>query len=217
MIDPKTAWLIAKTISTLLALLIKCASLIGVIYFAVFTASFFVPFFTTTPNANNYTLAHEAKLVYVCCFIVIGFLILLIGAQLVSMLLSLVPGNACFNHTCMPEALWFRISYIVVVALLLSAVLFGTLYPLLKALAWRAVFVAAGRADLEEQAMALVIFMGITLAVGMLSLLRLSWGLVVNCCKASRHCCGKATKGGGEANNGVPLIDISSRSLGRMV
>ncbi|KAJ4413764.1 hypothetical protein N0V82_008353 [Gnomoniopsis sp. IMI 355080] len=171
MIDPKTAWLLAKTIFNLLALLLKSAALISMIYFAVFTTSFFLPFFTAT---NNPTLVHEAKLVYICCFIVSAFLALLIAEQLINIVLSLFPGRrvCCWK---LEETLWYRVSYIIVVGLLLSAVLFGTLYPLFKALAWRDVFVGAGRADLEEQAMALVVFMGIALGVGIVSLLRLSW------------------------------------------
>lgn len=201
MIDPKTAWLLAKATFRIFILLVKSAVLISMIYFAVFTISFFEPFFNTT---NNTTLVHEAKLVYICCYIVIGFLSLLIGEQLVGVVLSLVPGKCSIIHK--PKALWFRISYIIVVGILLSAALFGTLYPLMKALAWRGVFAAAGRADLEEQATTLVVFMGMTLVVGVVSLLRLSWGLFVQCCGASGECCCRRSKKGHmEQNSGLPL------------
>lgn len=201
MIDPKTAWLLAKATFRILVLLIESAALIGMIYFAVFTISFFEPFFNST---NNTTLIHEAKLVYICCYIVIGFLALLIGEQLVGVVLSLVPGKCSIIHK--PEALWFRISYIFVVGLLLAAALFGTLYPLFKALAWRDVFAAAGRADLEEQATTLVVFMGMTLTVGVVSLLRLSWGLFVQSCRASGECCcRRSRKGDMQEHGGLPL------------
>lgn len=197
MIDPKTAWMITKVTFGLLVLLIKSAALISMIYFAVFTISFFEPFFNTT---NNTKLIHEAKIVYICCYIVIGFLALLIGEQLAGVVLSLVPGNCSIIRK--PEALWFRISYIIVVALLLSASLFGTLYPLLKALAWREVFSAAGRADLEQQATALVVFMGMTLAVGTVSLLRLSWDMFVQCC------CRRSKKDDVDGKCCVPLQEV---------
>lgn len=201
MLDPKTVRLLAKATFRILVLLVKSAALISMIYFAVFTISFFEPFFNTT---NNITLVHEAKLVYICCYIVAGFLALLIGEQVVGVVLSLVPGN--YSIICKPEALWFRISYVFVVGLILSAALFGTLYPLLKALAWRDVFTAAGRADLEEQAMALVVFMGMTLVVGVVSLLRLSWGLFVQCCGACGECCCRRSKKGNmEPSSGLPL------------
>ncbi|KAJ4388665.1 hypothetical protein N0V93_006124 [Gnomoniopsis smithogilvyi] len=200
MIDPKTAWLLTKTALSVLSLLVKSTALIGMIYFATFTNYFFLPFFTIK---NNTTLLHEAKLVYICCFIVIGFLALLIGEQLVSVVCSLFPGN--FLRGWKPEALPYRILCILAVGLLLSAGLFGTLYPLFKALAWREVFSAAGRADLEEQATALVVFMGIALTVGILSLLRLSRGLIVQCWGASGYFCGRKKQGGGEEIGGIPL------------
>lgn len=201
MIDPKTAWLLARATFRILVLLSKSAALISMIYFAVFTISFFEPFFNTI---NNTTLMHEAKLVYICCYIIIGFLALLIGEQLVGVVLSLVPGNCSIIHK--PEALWFHILYIIVLGLLLSTALFGTLYPLLKVLAWSDVFAAAGRADLEEQATALVVFMGMTLVVGIVSLLRLSWGLFAQCCGASGQCCcRRSRKGDMQENSGLPL------------
>lgn len=203
MIDPKSAWSIAKTTSKILVLLLKCAAWIGMIYFALFTTSYTIPFFIT---ANEPALAREAKLVYLCCFIVLAFLTLLIGQQLVGMLLSLFTGT---SMTYKPEILWLRVSYIVLVGLLLSAVLFGTLYPLCKALAWRGVFAAAGRADLEEQATALVVCMGITLTVGILSLSRLAWGLVEQRWGAARHWCRGGKKSGREENQGTPLKDLS--------
>lgn len=121
------------------------------------------------------------------------------------MLLSLLPGN-CLKG-CKPESLWWRVFYIIVVGMLLSAALFGTLYPLFKALAWRGVFAAAGREDLEEQATALVVFMGTSLTVGMLSLLRLSWGLVVQYWGASGYWCRRRrrSQGSGEESKGIPL------------
>lgn len=205
MIDPKTAWMITKMTFRTSILLIKSAALISMIYFAVFTVSFFEPFFN---NTNNTSLIHEAKLVYICCYIVIGFLALLIGEQLAGMVLSLVPGS-CSSIIRKPEALWFRISYIIVVGLLLGASFLGTLYPLLKALAWRDVFSAAGRADLEQQATALVVFMGMTLVVGILSLSRLSWGLFVQCCGASKECCCRRSKKGDmERKSSCPLQEV---------
>lgn len=211
MIDPRIAWVIVKITFQVLALLLKCAALIGVIYFELFITSYMIPFFATN---NNLPLAREASLVCLCCFIVLAFLALLIGAQLAGMLLSLFPGS-CPSYQS--EALWFHVSYIVVVGLLLGAALFGTLYPLLKALAWRDVFAAAGRADLQEQATAIVVFMGITLAVGMLALLRLSWGLIVQCWGAARHWCQRSKDGSGGKNNGIPLKDLSGREPGRIV
>lgn len=203
MIDPKTAWLLAKTTFNLVTLLLKSAALISMIYFAVFTTSFFIPFFTTT---NDPILVREAKLVYICCFIVIAFLVLLIAEQLVGVVLSLFPDRRVFCWK-REEALWYRVSYIVMIGLLLTAALFGTLYPLFKALAWRDLFAGVDRQDLEEQATALVVFMGIALGVGIVSLLRLSWGLVVHCCGVLCGYCRPRRKheGSGKDNQGIPL------------
>lgn len=180
MIDPVTAWRFTKILSHLLFLLLKSATLIGVVYFALFTSSFIQPFFATTHNA---TCEREARIVYYCCFVVLAFLLLLLAEQLVRMLLSIFPGGGpdCLKKLGDTDVLWLRVTYVAVLGMLLGVVLFGTLYPLLKGLAWRGVFAAAGRPDLEESATAMVVSMAIALAVGMVSLLSVSWALVVQC------------------------------------
>lgn len=206
MIDPKTAWALAKTTWKILNLLLKCATLIGVIYFALFTDSYIRPFFVTTTDTTG---AREANIVFFCCFVVAGFLTLLIAKQLVGILCALFPGGDCCSCGWLrPEALWFRLVYIAAIAILLGTILFGTLYPLVKALAWKRVFAQAERADLEEQAAALMVFMAYTLAVGMLSLLRAAWVLVTQCWEAYTHHKRVGSKEGN--NHDTPLDNIST-------
>lgn len=182
MIDPKTAWAIAKAAWNILKLLLKCTALIGVIYFALFTDSYILPFFIKT---GNVTAAREAKTVYLCCYVVVAFLTSLVAQQLVGVLRGLCPGGKCCSCGCPdPEAAWSRALRIALAAVFLGAILFGTLYPLVKALAWTLVFSRAEREDLERQAEALVVFMAITLAVGLLSLIKVFWALIKQCWRA---------------------------------
>lgn len=209
MMDPKTAWLLTKTIFNLLFLLLKTSAIVGILYFALFITSFITPFFAAN---NEPTCKRESDIVYYCCFLVIGFLLLLLTEQLTRLLLSMFPsGGACFKRflPSKPGALWVRLTTIGAVALLLAAILFGTLYPFSKALGWRAVFAAAGRADLEKSALALAVFMGITLGVGMVTLLRATWGLVRMCfgaCRRRKERTGEAGLEGG----GIPLQALPS-------
>lgn len=215
MIDPVTAWRITKILFHLLFLLLKSAALIGVVYFAIFTNSFIQPFFATT---HNNTCEREARIVNYCCFVVLAFLLLLLAEHLVRLLLSVFPSGErpeclkkCRKHG---EALWLRVAYVVVMGVLLGVILFGTLYPLLKGLEWRGVFAAAGRPDLQKSAMAMVVFMGITLGVGTVSLLSVSWALIVRCFGLAKQGLGgrknKKKNGDGEGEQRIPLETLPS-------
>ncbi|CAN8095553.1 unnamed protein product [Discula destructiva] len=216
MVDSKTAWLLANTTCHIILLLLKCAALIGVLYFAIFTATFIAPFFA---NLHNDTCAYEAKIVIICCFVVLTLLALLTGEQMLRLLLSIYPagGRNCY-HRYFPgqQPPWMRVAHIATVVLLLGAIFFGTLYPLLKALAWRVVLADGDRLDLEEAATTLAGFMGFTLGVGMLSVLRVAWDLVVKVVEALRQSLDARRKKGSEGRHAIPLEGIEVRPSFRM-
>lgn len=202
--------LLAKVIIQVLLLLLKSAALISAIYFALFVPSFITPYFAGTHDDER---VRQAQIVYYCCFVVIAFLSLLMIEQVIRTICSLVrdaiPSCAKFakpksppaegtpspaDDTETPTPMWWRLTYLAVLFTLLVAILFGTLYPLVKAREWRHVFKHAGRTDLEQSATAMAWFLGITLVVGTISLLRISCMFLVQCVNVFIRCLGDRKK-----------------------